>query len=145
MKKLIFKFWITNFFISITLFIIYRIIISQTETTESNSFEFLINILDILLSLGYSLFYLVATLVSSLTFFLNNVEKIRNNYYLSFFTFSGLPFLFVLYLMIVYFIDFYPNEVSFMMTLFVFSLLYLIITISEFLIFRKKIKTIDTI
>ena len=95
MKKLIFKFWIVNFIMSIILFIIYRIVIIESKATDGNWFENFIAILDILLNIILSTVYLIGILICSLPLFLNLKKNIRNNYYLSLLTFLGLPFIFI--------------------------------------------------
>ena len=83
MKKIIFKFWIINLLISILLFVGYRIAISQTKIIDGNSFEKWMQILEILLNLGFSLIYFAAMVLSSFAVLLNLIEKIRSNFYWS--------------------------------------------------------------
>nr|WP_305049725.1 hypothetical protein [Elizabethkingia bruuniana] len=84
MKKIILKFWLINLLISILLFILYRITVMETKQAGETWLDTILYMMDILLSLGFSMIYLVVMVFSSLTFFLNLVEKIRNNYFLSF-------------------------------------------------------------
>jgi len=142
MKKLIFKFWIFNILISIALFIIYRIVISETEVGNDSFFETFMLILDLLLSLGYSLIYLIGMLISSLVLFLNLFEKIGNHFYLSMLTFLGIPIAVTVYIIWTMYLD---NDLSadfsinFLRTFLIFLLIYLISNLVQFLIFRKKI------
>lgn len=142
MKKMIFKFWIVNVLISVALFVIYRIVISETEAENDSFFNTLMFILETLLSLGYSLVYLIGMLISSFLFFLNLFKKIRNNYYLSMLTFLGIPIAGIIYIIwIMYMITDLSADysVNFMTTFLIFSLIYLIFNLIQFLIFRKRI------
>lgn len=141
MKKIIFKFWIINFLISIALFVIYRVVIAKTTSTDRNFFDTFLHILDILLNLGFSVIYLIAMVICSLTIFLNLIGNIRNNYFLSFLSFLGFPSICIIYLMINALIDIYSHNESVLTTLVIFSLIYLSFTAIEFLIFKKKSKT----
>ena len=144
MKKTIFRFWLINVLISIILAILYRIFINEYKPTDTTLFEKFFNILDLMINLGLSAIYLVAIVFSSLSFFLNQIEKIRNNYLLSFLTFSGIPFFCVIFLLVNLMIDFYQYHLILLpiKTLLFFSIAYLLCTVGEFLIFRKKIKFI---
>ena len=84
MKKIVFRFWIINFLISIALFFIYRIVIAETKTIDGNFFEELIQILELLLNIGFAFVYFIAMVISSLALLLNLIEKIRNNLFVSF-------------------------------------------------------------
>lgn len=145
MKKNILNFWLINLLISILLFILYRIIAMETKQAGETWLDTILYMMDILLNLGFSTIYLVAMVFSSLTFFLNLVEKIRNNYFLSFLTFSGIPIFCVIYLMAGIPIDLYQYKESFLIRLLGFSIIYLLCTGLEFLIFRKKIKNLESL
>lgn len=144
MKKIILKLWLINLLISILLFILYRITVMETKQAGETWLDTILYMVDILLSLGFSMIYLVVMVFSSLTFFLNLVDKIRNNYFLSFLTFSGIPIFCVIYLMVSIPIDLYQYKESFLIRLLGFSIIYLLCTIVEFLIFRKKIKSLES-
>lgn len=138
MKKLIFKYWITNVLISIILFILYRVVISEMQSDSEGLLDTLLFILEILISLGFSLVFLCGLLVFSLTFFLNLIKKIRDNRFLSLLTFIGIPVICLIYAMI--YLSF-PLQVNTILIMFVsFSIIYLIITTVQFLMFRKTIK-----
>lgn len=139
MKKIVFLFWGINLLISILLFFAYRISISQTATSDGNSFEQWMQIVEILLNLGFSLIYLIGMAISSLAVLLNLVEKIRNNIYLSFLTFLGLPSICVIIMIIKLVIDISFNDFALLRTFTIFSILYLFLTTIEFLLFRKRI------
>ena len=144
MKKLIFRFWIINVLIGVSLFIIYRIVISETEAETDTFFQKLMFILEILLSLGYSLIYLIGMLISSLALFLNLFEKIRNNFYLSMLSFLGIPVVGIIYMiwMMNMITDLSGNySINFLTTFLIFSLIYSILNLIQFLIFRKRIST----
>ena len=142
MKKLIFKFWLANAGISILLFIIYRFVISETETKEGTFFEELMFFLDLLLSLGYSLIYFIGMLIFSLILFLNLFEKVRNHFYLSMLTFLGMPIVAVVYVICITIMindetgNYSPN---FATTFLIFLVIYLISNLIQLLIFRKNI------
>lgn len=143
MKRIIFKFWIVNFLISIVLFVIYRFVIAETKSTDENLFETLLNILDILLNLGFSILYLLVMVICSLTFFLNLIAYIRNSYFLSFLSFLGPPLICVIYLMVNVLADIHFYNESVLTTLVIFSITYLFFIATEFLIFRKKVRNYE--
>ena len=99
-------------------------------------------IADVALGVYSSFIYLVVILLSSLAFFLNLIKRVRENYLLSFLTFSGIPLAGVAYLIPNVSIDFYSHE-SFMRTLMLFSIAYLLITSVEFFIFKKRVKNLN--
>lgn len=138
MKKLIIKFWLANVLMGILLFVIYRIIISESELVSENGFEKFMLILEILLSIGFSLLYLAGVLLSSLTLFLNLFANIRSNFYISMLTFSGIPLLFIIYLLFIYLSIGYDSG-NFLFTLIILSGIYFLFTAIQFLIFTRKI------
>ena len=129
MKKIILRFSILNLLISLVLFVAYRIVISQTKTIDGNSFEEWLQILDYFLNIGFSLMYLVAMVSSSFLILLNQIEKIRNNVYLSFLTFLGIS----LCCLAIVLIDIQSD------TLTMFSATYIFLTAMAFLFFRKRV------
>lgn len=139
MKKLILKFWMINVLISITLFVIYRLIISQSKSPDSNWLETFLYILEIFANIGFSILYLIVTLLCSLTFFLNLIENIRTNYYLSLLSFIGIPLGCIVFLTINFLIDYQLYSLSIIKTLLIFSTIYLLTNLIEFLMFRKKL------
>lgn len=142
MTKLIFKSWLANVVISIALFIIYRIVISETEMKEGTFFEELMYFFDLLLGLGYSLIYFIGMLISSLLIFLNLFDKINSHYYLSMLTFLGIPIVAIVY---VIYITMIISESSgnlsptFATTFLIFLVIYLISNSIQFWMFRKNI------
>jgi len=140
MKKIIFKFWLVNLLISILLFFLYKIVMMETKQTDATFLGNILYIIDILLNLGFSLIYLAVMVFGSLSFFLNLVEKIRNNSFLSFLTFSGIPLICVIYLGTNVLIEIYQYNYSFIIRPLVFLIVYLLCTGVEFLMFRKKVK-----
>ncbi|ENA1806752.1 hypothetical protein ABF226_001170 [Flavobacterium psychrophilum] len=138
MKKIIFKSWIINLVISISLFVIYRLIIAETNYLESMSmFEKFLFFIDVLLNIWVSILSLIAMFFCSLFFFLNLVVNIRNNYYLSSLSFLGIPTIWIVYLIV---INIYTGF-GFYRTILVLSMIYLFLTAVQFLKFRKKIKS----
>ena len=143
MKKIVFRFWIINFLISIALFFIYRIVIAETKTIDGNFFEELIQILELLLNIGFAFVYFIAMVISSLALLLNLIEKIRNNFYLSLLTFLGIPSFWVIFIVIKLSIDIYADNLTVLTKLALFSIIYLFLTTIQFLLFRKKITNFD--
>ncbi|UPF31274.1 hypothetical protein MWN48_06160, partial [Flavobacterium psychrophilum] len=134
----IFKSWIINLVISISLFVIYRLIIAETNYLESMSmFEKFLFFIDVLLNIWVSILSLIAMFFCSLFFFLNLVVNIRNNYYLSSLSFLGIPTIWIIYLIV---INIYTGF-GFYRTILVLSMIYLFLTAVQFLKFRKKIKS----
>lgn len=144
MKRIVFKFWIINLLISIALFVIYRIVIAETNSVNRNLFETFLDFLDILLNLGFALIYLIAMFISSLAFFLNLIGKIGNNSYLSLLTFIGIPSVCVIYLIVNVLIDIRLYNETAVATLVKFSIIYLFFTVVEFLLFRKAVNKLRT-
>ncbi|AQW96816.1 hypothetical protein CMU11_18200 [Elizabethkingia anophelis] len=142
MKKIILNFWLVNLLISILLFFLYKIVMMETKQTDATFLGNILYIIDILLNLGFSLIYLAVMVLGSLPFFLNLIEKIRNNSFLSFLAFSGIPLICVIYLMANVSIDLYQYKESLLIRLISFSIMYLLCTCVEFLMFRKKIKSL---
>ncbi|MGY5254738.1 hypothetical protein, partial [Sphingobacterium spiritivorum] len=97
MKKIIFRFSLINIGLGIVLFLLYRVIIDRLNPPDTTTLEKIYTVMDIFMQIILSSVYLVAIAVSSLLFFLNQIDRIRNNYYLSFLTFSGVPLFFVLF------------------------------------------------
>nr|WP_199161697.1 hypothetical protein [Elizabethkingia sp. ASV34] len=144
MKKIIFRFWLLNLLISILLFFLYKIVMMETKQTDATFLGNILYIIDILLNLGFSLIYLAVMVLGSLSFFLNLIEKIRNNSFLSFLAFSGIPLICVIYLGTNVLIEIYQYNYSFIIRPLVFLIVYLLCTGIEFLIFRKKIKNLES-
>jgi len=139
-NKRIFRFWIINILMCVVLFISYRIVIAESEPLNTTWMEKFLHVLDVLLNLGFSFMYILAMMASSLTIFLNQIQKIRNHYYLSLLTFIAIPLLAVIVLAIKLGIDFYTDGQSIFTTLLVFALLYLLLNSLTFLIFSKSMK-----
>lgn len=145
MKRIIFKFWLINILISIALFVTYRIVIAETNQVDGNFIEWILQILDILLNLAYSFIYLIAMAFCSFAIFLNLIDKIRNNFYLSLLTFLGIPLFCVIFIIINILTDrlLYNNTVTIFRNLVIFSIIYLFFTTLEFLLFRKRVNKLQ--
>lgn len=143
MRKIVFKFWIINVLISFVLFVAYRIIISETETADENWLGLLLEILKVLTSLGFSLIYLGAMVICSLSIFLNLNKNIRNNFYYSLLTFVGLASLFTVYWLIIIIAENFIHNENPLILFLIFCITYVIFSAIEFKIFRKKIKSIQ--
>lgn len=144
MKRIIFKFWLINILISIALFFTYRIVIAETNQVDGNFIEWILQILDILLNLAYSFIYLITMAFCSFAIFLNLIDKIRNNFYLSLLTFLGIPLFCVIFIIINILTDrlLYNNTVTIFRNLVIFSIIYLFFTTLEFFLFRNRINNL---
>ena len=142
MGKIIFRFWLVNILLSVLLFTLYRLIIAQTDTSPTGFLESIIVILDIVVNLGFSTIYLVAMALCSLLLFLNHIEKVRNHKVLSLLTFSGIPTLFLVLLIVYILAGIYKYNMILdpLKMLLVFSIIYVSCTILEFVVFRKAIE-----
>jgi len=145
MGKVIFRFWLVNVLISICLFILYRFVISETNTAVTGFLENIIAILEIVASLGFSMIYFVAMVLSSFSIFLNHIEKVKNNMALSFLSFSGISALCIVLLAIYICMGIFKYNMILdpLKMLFIFSIIYLSSTIIEFLVFRKVIRKLN--
>lgn len=141
MNKIVFRFWLLNIFISIALFVAYRIKIAETDQADGNFFESVIQILDVFLNVIYSSVYLIAIVFCSLTLFLNLIDRIRNNFYLSLLTFLAIPLFCLIFIAFTILTDnlIYHSAVTVFRNLLAFSIIYLFLTTLEFLLFRKRI------
>lgn len=144
MTKLIFKYWIINLLFGITLFFIYRFTTIETNISGENWFEKFITFFNILGEIVFSMIYIIGILICSSTLLLNLKKNIRNNYYLSFLTYLGLPFICIIVLIILLFRDNLLFEVNIITTFLFFIIIYTTITSLEFSIFRKKIKKYES-
>lgn len=142
MKKTLFKYWLANFSMGLLLYVIYRIIISESEPAGESEFKKFMFILEILVSLGFSLLYLAAVLVSSLTLLLNLFANIRNNFYASLLTFLGVPLVCIVYLSFVH-LQIQNDSNSPLLTLLILSGVYFVGTGLQFLMFRKKVMRLE--
>lgn len=140
MKKIVVKFWLLNVLMSTIIFAVYRIVISLTKTIDGNSFEKWMQIIEIALNIGFSFAYLIAMIVSSFAVLLNLITKIRHNFYLSLLTFLGIPSFFAVYILISGLIDLKNYSESILTKISFFSIIYLILIIITFLLFRKKVQ-----
>ncbi|KQS91933.1 hypothetical protein [Chryseobacterium sp. Leaf394] len=137
MGKLLLKYWIINVLFSLSLFILYRLLISEKNYPDSNGLDFLFNILDILVNLGFSLIFLILLPVCSLTFFLNLTVKIRKQFYLSLLTFTAIPAGVLIYVLTA-FMDTSVSGTSLLTTASILTMVYLIFTSIQFRVFRKR-------
>jgi hypothetical protein len=142
MKKIIFRLWLINILLGIGLFFLYRGVINELNYSDVTILGKFYSIIDVFLQVLLSTYYLVAIVFTSLSFFLNQIERVRNSCFLSLSTFAGIPFLFVIFLFGNLLLDIYQYNLTpaAFKTLLGFSIIYLLCTIIEFLMFRKKIK-----
>ncbi len=143
MKKIILKYWIFNVLISIVLFYGYVFVIKQTESKDGNWFETIFEILLIILEFYFATVFLATMVVCSLTYFLNLIEKIRKNHFYSFLTFLGLPITCTIFLLINVLIDIRSNSESILKPILILSIIYFLVVIIEFLLFRKILENSD--
>ena len=144
MKKLIFKFWVINFFLSLTLYVLYRIMLINTETTETNMFEFILIALKIFLDIYFIAIFFIAVVVCSLTYFLNLNATIRNNIFYSFLTFVGIPIGIFLFYFIQLSFDFTAEVFDILQSYEMISLIYIFLTVILFIFFRRSVKKYET-
>lgn len=147
MKKLLFKIYGFNLLISIVLFFAQRFFITKSYTTQDSWFYTILNIIDVWLNLAWSTVFLIVAVLGSLSLFLNLNKNIRTHYFLSLLTFSGIPLIYFIYLLFPFFsgfkYDFDIDAIPLSMTMAaVFAAAYLLLSIGEFLMFRKKRKFI---
>lgn len=133
-KRLVFKYWLLNLMSALVIYIAYRIAIINTTGNGDGLSSFILNILDILLNLGFSLFYLAAMELGSFAIFLNRFKKIRDNYFFSWLAFSGAPLL-IAVMLIITLADSYHSGIMTKAT--IAATAYPLITTWFFLEFRK--------
>lgn len=138
MKRIILKYWTIELLTGFVLYVAYRITIMDTTAADDGLLATIADILDIVLNLAFSLLYLAAILLCSFTVFLNFLRRIRENYLLSWLSFSGAPILLIAFLIISLLINSHHFTGSVMTNLLIFSLLYTCITTILFIQFRKK-------
>lgn len=138
MKKIVFNFWLINILVGIALFVIFRIVISETDHSDGGFLKTVLQILDILLNLAYSFAYLLAVAVCSFAIFLNLIDKIRNNIYLSLATFIAIPVIYLAFTITIILKDNLLHTVTIFRNLLIFATLYTLISTVEFIRFRKK-------
>ncbi|KFC19457.1 hypothetical protein [Chryseobacterium sp. FH1] len=144
MAKLIFKYWLINALFCIALFIFHRVLISEKAYADDDWIEFIINILDILMNLGFSLIFLVVFPLGALTFFLNLIKQIKSRYYLSLLTFVAVPVGVSIYVLIAV-IDFASSGRSLLTTVLILSIIYLIFNYFQFRLFRQRVALMDEV
>ena len=146
MKIIVFRFWLLNILISIALFVAYRIEIAQTDRADGNFLESVVQILDVFLNVIYSSVYLIAIVFCSLTLFLNLINRIRNNFYLSLLTFIAIPLVCIIFITFTILTNNFLqySDVTVFRNLLTFSIIYLFLTTLEFLLFRKSINKLQS-
>ncbi|WP_333854356.1 hypothetical protein [Epilithonimonas sp.] len=128
---------------SLIFFVAYRIIISETATEDKTWLGWLLEFLKIMTSLGFSLIFLGAMAICSLSIFLNLNQNIRNNFYYSLLTFVGLSSVFTLYWLIIIIAKNFIHKENPLIIFLIFCVIYVIFSAIEFKIFRKKIRSIN--
>lgn len=145
MKKIVFKYWGINLLIGIVLFVIYRIVISKSDTTSENWLDSILNILTLLLQLEFALINLIAMICCSLAILLNLVKNIREMFIFSLLSFIGLPIIYIckvgFHISQIYSSDTILN--SQLTTVLIIVVVYLFLTAVQFLFFRKKMSKLD--
>lgn len=141
MKKIIFRYWSLNIAVTILLYFAYRITISETDYADGDFLDWIFHILDIVVNLLYSLAYLVGMVLCSFAIFLNLIDKVRNNFYLSLSSFIGIPLIYVVIITVNILSDdlLQDNYVTIFRNLLIFSIIYLLFTGLQFSLFRKKV------
>lgn len=140
MNKIVFKYCTINVFVSILLFVAYRLIISKTDTTNNDWLDFIVNILDIFMNLHFALLGLIVMLINSFCILLNIKEFVRQKFWLSFLCFLGIPIVYFGYVFFLFLSEIRTDsEIIFTKVLYV-AIAYLLITIIEFFLFQKALK-----
>lgn len=137
MKKLILKYWLIYLLISIVLFFAYRVAIINTVYNGSGLLGNILDILDILLNIGFSFIYLAAMVLCSFAVFLNHFKKIRDRKFFSWLTFSCGAVLTILLLLINSLIHDHTFNDRITLKFLIFSTLYLFLVTVMFFRFRK--------
>ncbi|KFC22676.1 hypothetical protein [Epilithonimonas lactis] len=145
MKKIIFRYWSLNIAVTILLYFAYRITISETDYADADFLDWIFHILDIVVNLLYSLAYLVGMALCSFAIFLNLIDKVRNNFYLSLSSFIGIPLIYVVIITVNILSDdlLQDDYVTIFRNLLIFSIIYLLFTGLQFSFFRKKVNKLD--
>lgn len=99
-RSIVFKYWKINIFLCIAVYIAYRIAIFDITQQDEGLSSTILNWLNILLNLGFSLLFLVLTLVCTTSVLLNMIESVRKSLVLSWLSFSGLPIIFLVIMII---------------------------------------------
>ena len=145
MKKIIFRYWSLNIAVTILLYFAYRITISETDYADGDFLAWILQILDIVVNLLYSFAYLVGMALCSFAIFLNLIDKVRNNFYLSLSSFIGIPLVYVVIITTNILSNdlLQENYVTIFRNLLIFSIIYLLFTGLQFSFFRKKVNKLS--
>lgn len=130
MIKTIINFSLYNLLIAIILFMANYYFILESPIVDGNTSHKWMQIFKVFLNLGFSAIFLFSMIATSLTILLNLISKVRNNFYLSLLSYIGIAtYCFILAILDInlsYFI--------------LFTTIYLLVVIIEFLAFRRRIK-----
>ncbi len=138
MNKNIFKIWGINLLANSILFVIYKLTgLSTNYSNDMNFFETVEFIFKVFTNLYLSALLFGILFFCSLFIFLNLMPKIRNNFYLSFISFLGIPISLLVYIL---FAIIQSSGLKFFGTILVLTIVYILVTVMEFLWLRKKIK-----
>ncbi len=141
MKKNIFKIWGINLLINIILFVIYKLTgLSTNYSKDMSFFETVEFVFKVFADLYLSALLFLILFFCSLLLLLNLIPKIRNNFYLSFLSFLGIPIILLVYIL---FGIIKTSGLKFFTTILILTTTYILITLTEFLWLRKKIKTLN--
>ena len=143
MKKSIFKIWGINLLLNIILFVIYKLTgLSNNYSKDMSFFETVEFVFKVFADLYLSALLFLILFFCSLLLLLNLIPKIRNNFYLSFLSFLGIPIILLVYII---FGIIKTSGLEFFATILILTITYILITLTEFLWLRKKIKTLNII
>ncbi len=137
-NRIVVRCWLMDLLISIVLYIAYRLTIMNITADGTGFLANVLFILNILLDLAFSLIYLVGMVVCSFTIFLNNLKKVRDNKFFSWSSFSGIPMLLSLALVVTFYQDAHLHKVDMITKLLLFSAMYVIITTMLFWWFQRR-------
>lgn len=146
-SKIVVKYWLFNLLISIILYILYRYTIIQTaQKHDELLWDKLMRILSIMLNFGLIFIYLFGMLCCSLGILLNLFKRIRYQFILSFLSFLGIPAIYLIFILISFVYDgFLSSEQNPIHTFIIFIFAYVLCTLIQFLLFRKRIKILESL
>lgn len=140
--KIVVRYWLIDLLISVSLYIAFRLTIMHITAAGTSFVATILSILDILLNMVFSLMYLVVMVACSLTIFLNRIKKIRDNGSLCWLSFSGLPLLLAIVLIITLYQDGRSHKVDLTTKALLFSAIYVISTTMLFFGFQRRYRAL---
>lgn len=97
MQKLILKYWIITVLGLLVLMVIYRVVISYSDENPETFLDKILEIIAVFYSLAMMWYSAGILFLCSFSIFLNLWPKVRKKPFLSYLSFAGLPFLYLLF------------------------------------------------